>query len=64
VIGTTTGRMAYKENAALWLGRKAFVPSEDAVYVLDRHLSILMLDYDPGEGFEVHLPAYQPEENK
>jgi hypothetical protein len=57
MTGVTTGRMSRKENTALWLGRKAFVPNKDTVYVLDQHMSKLLLDYDPGEGFEVHLPA-------
>lgn len=57
MTGVRTGRMALKENSALWLGRKALVPKIDTVYVLDRQMAKLLLDYDPGEGFEVHLPA-------
>jgi hypothetical protein len=57
ILGATTGRFAYKENMALWLGREAYTPNEDTVYVLDQQMSKLLLDYDPGEGYEVHLPA-------
>jgi hypothetical protein len=58
--------MARKEDIALWLGRARFLPDNDTVYVLDRKMSILMLDYDPGEGNEVTLPydSANPKENQ
>lgn len=54
-IGATTGRSS--KSVDLSWGREKFVPREDTVLILDRALSKLMLDYDPGEGYEVHLPA-------
>lgn len=56
-LGAITGRFAYKENMALWLGRAAYTANEGTVYVLDQKMSKLLLDYDPGEGYETHLPA-------
>lgn len=60
ILGTTTGRFARTEPDLSW-GREKFVPREDAVFVLDRSMSKLLLDYDPGEGHEVHLPARSSE---
>lgn len=60
MTGATTGRMAQTSDPFYGMERKAFVPNKDTVYVLDRQLSMLLLDYDPGEGNEVHLPYDSP----
>lgn len=56
MTGAVSGRMAQTAVPLRGLEHKAFVPNKDTVYILDRKLSILMLDFDPGEGNSVYLP--------
>lgn len=43
--------------------RKRFMVPVGTVYVLDRAASILILNHDPGEGFEVRMPVHGGIEN-
>lgn len=47
-----------RSSPDLGWGRKKFEVPEDAVWVLDRAASVLVLGMDPGEGFEVLLPVH------
>jgi hypothetical protein len=55
MTGAVSGRMA--QTGAPFLEHQPYVARDDTVYVLDQKMSILLLDYDPGEGVEVLLPA-------
>jgi hypothetical protein len=55
-----TGRFSGAKPDLAW-ERKKFVVPEGTVFVLDRAMSILLLDHDPGEGYEVLIPARKGE---
>lgn len=55
MTGTLSGRMS--QTGPPLLEHQRYVANDDTVYVLDRKMSILMLDHDPGEGISVRIPA-------
>lgn len=52
-----SGTLSGRSSPDLGWGRKKFEVPVGTVFVLDRALSVLMLDVDPGEGYEVLMPA-------